>query len=262
MTFSAGRHNAVVDVPDAVEQLADELRTGAVAVVVGGSRALGEHRPDSDWDLGLYYRGDVDLTALAGHGEVHPPGSWGRIMNGGAWLTIDGLRVDVLLRDLDAVEAWAALAGEGRFEVDGLLGYVAGIPTYSLLAEVSVAVPLRGRLDVDATFPSALGRHGPGRWRLHRDFSLYHARAHAERGNTAAAAGQVGRAVLEEAHARSCEQLRWALNEKHVLRAAGMGDVDRQLGPILASIGTDPVAAVDAVRALVAGDDAPPAWSR
>lgn len=37
------------------------LRLGALpgirAVVLGGSRARGTHRPDSDWDLGLYYRG-------------------------------------------------------------------------------------------------------------------------------------------------------------------------------------------------------------
>jgi len=31
------------------------------------------------------------------------PGSWGRLMNGGAWLKI-GERIDVLLRDLTVVE--------------------------------------------------------------------------------------------------------------------------------------------------------------
>ncbi|MEU4775255.1 nucleotidyltransferase domain-containing protein [Micromonospora sp. NPDC023644] len=38
--------------------LADRLCTvgGVVAVALGGSRARGEHRPDSDWDLGLYTR--------------------------------------------------------------------------------------------------------------------------------------------------------------------------------------------------------------
>ncbi|MEU1843426.1 nucleotidyltransferase domain-containing protein [Micromonospora sediminicola] len=37
---------------------------GVVAVALGGSRARGDHRPDSDWDLGLYYRGEPDLAAL------------------------------------------------------------------------------------------------------------------------------------------------------------------------------------------------------
>ncbi|MGH3730649.1 MAG: nucleotidyltransferase domain-containing protein, partial [Micromonosporaceae bacterium] len=37
---------------------------GVVAVALGGSRARGEHRPDSDVDLGLYYRGELDTAAL------------------------------------------------------------------------------------------------------------------------------------------------------------------------------------------------------
>jgi predicted nucleotidyltransferase len=33
---------------------------GVLAVTLGGSRAQGGHRPDSDWDFGLYYRGRLD----------------------------------------------------------------------------------------------------------------------------------------------------------------------------------------------------------
>jgi predicted nucleotidyltransferase len=33
---------------------------GVLAVGLGGSRAEGLHRPDSDWDFGLYYRGRLD----------------------------------------------------------------------------------------------------------------------------------------------------------------------------------------------------------
>jgi len=47
--------------------------------------------------LSLYYRGAIDLTALAAHGVVYPPGSWGRVMNGGAWLQCGDEKVDVLL---------------------------------------------------------------------------------------------------------------------------------------------------------------------
>ena len=43
----------------------------------------------SDWDLGVYHRGTIDLSRLAVRGEVYPPGSWGRLMNGGAWLRSD-----------------------------------------------------------------------------------------------------------------------------------------------------------------------------
>src|SRR6266699_1975622 len=79
---------------------------GTVTFVLGGSRALGSSDAGGDWDLGLYYRGEIDLTALAARGVVYPPGSWGRVMNGGAWLRCGGEKVDVLLRDLETVEHW------------------------------------------------------------------------------------------------------------------------------------------------------------
>jgi predicted nucleotidyltransferase len=37
----------------------DEL-PAVKAVTLGGSRAAGTHRPDSDWDFAVYYRGHFD----------------------------------------------------------------------------------------------------------------------------------------------------------------------------------------------------------
>ncbi len=34
------------------------------AVALGGSRAQGTHRPDSDWDMAIYYRGPFDPDDL------------------------------------------------------------------------------------------------------------------------------------------------------------------------------------------------------
>src|SRR6267378_4121867 len=136
------------DLPQPIAELANELAVmpGTVAVVLGGSRALGSNDAGSDWDLGLYYRGAINLTALAARGVVYPPGSWGRVMNGGAWLRCEGEKVDVLLRDLDVVEHWTRRAEKGEFERDALLGYLAGIPTYSLSAELASCQPLRGNI--------------------------------------------------------------------------------------------------------------------
>src|SRR5438876_4145711 len=61
---------------------------GVVAVSLGGSRARGEARPDSDWDFGLYYRGRInadDIRSLGFPGHVVEPGAWGRLVNGGGW---------------------------------------------------------------------------------------------------------------------------------------------------------------------------------
>nr|AAY26552.1 hypothetical protein [uncultured bacterium] len=123
------------DLPQPIAELVDVLAAmpGAVAVVLGGSRALGINDSGSDWDLGLYHRGAIDLTALAARGVVYPPGSWGRVMNGGAWLQCGSERIDVILRDLDVVEHWTRRAEQGEFERDALLGYLAGIPTWTVL---------------------------------------------------------------------------------------------------------------------------------
>lgn len=68
---------------EVIKEMADELAgvPGVSGVMLGGSRARGEHRPESDWDLGVYYRGDTfdldALRALAGPDvEVAGPGGW------------------------------------------------------------------------------------------------------------------------------------------------------------------------------------------
>jgi hypothetical protein len=213
--------------PDLVPLLDDlEAIAGVRAVVLGGSRALGTADDGSDWDLGVYYQGPLDLGPLARWGQFHPPGSWGRIMNGGAWLTLAGLKVDVLLRDLDVVDGWCDRARRGEFEVDALLGYLAGVPTYSLMAERSVARILRGSLSEVGPFPVRLAEVAPERWRFCRRFTLEHARMRARRGDLVGTVGQTAKAVMEEAHSRLCERHRWVLNEKRIVSEAGLDAVE------------------------------------
>ena len=212
--------------PGVVAELARELiaMPGAVAVTLGGSRALGTHDETSDWDLGVYYRGTLDFSALAAHGIVYPPGSWGRLMNGGAWLRLGGTRIDVLLRDLDVVEHWTRRSELGEFEIDALPGYVAGVPTYLLGAELASNRLLHGTHSA-APYPEKLKTAGPPKWRFCRSFSLEYARAHARRGNVVGASAQAAKAVFEEAHAIMCERGRWMCNEKHLIAAAGLSAV-------------------------------------
>ena len=213
-------------IPPLVTELVDVLAEmqGTVAVVLGGSRALCSDDEGSDWDLGVYYRGEIDLTALSKRGTVFPPGSWGRIMNGGAWLECQGEKVDVILRDLDVVEYWTKRAEEGEFERDALLGYLAGVPTYLLSAELASCRVLRGEVPA-ASFPLKLAAAAPPIWRFCRSFSLDYARAHAKRGSIAGVAGQVAAAVMEEAHAVVCERSEWICNEKRLIETAGLGRI-------------------------------------
>src|ERR1700756_1636989 len=133
---------------------------------LGGSRATGAAVEGSDWDFGLYYRGGLDpadITALGWPGRVFAPGEWGSIVNGGAWLTIGGARVDLIYRDLDEVLRWTAAAGEGRFEIRREVGYVAGIATYILAGELGLGKVLAGHLPRPA-FPPRLLQTAPEAW--------------------------------------------------------------------------------------------------
>lgn len=223
----------MADLPHSVADLVDLLAAlrGTVAVVLGGSHALGTGDAGSDWDLGLYYRGAIDLAPLAARGTVHPPGAWGRLMNGGGWFQCEGEKIDVILRDLDVVEHWTRRAAEGEFEVDPLLGYLAGVPTYLLSAELASCQVLCGTIPT-ASFPPKLAAAAPPWWRFRRSFSLDYARMHARRGNLIGATGQAAKAVMEEAHAILCERRQWVCNEKRLIEAAGLVGVQPLFGNV------------------------------
>jgi predicted nucleotidyltransferase len=90
---------------------------GIEAVVLGGSRARGNHSSKSDIDIGIYYSNgsQLDLERLnqvaTELDDAHRSnlvtniGGWGPWINGGGWLCIDGLATDFLLRDLNKVSA-------------------------------------------------------------------------------------------------------------------------------------------------------------
>ena len=213
-----------------VEELADALSgmPNVVAVVLGGSRAVGANAPDSDWDLGLYYDGSFDeshVRALGLLGEVFPTGAWSRLMDGGAWLDLDGTKVDVIYREVGAVQHWIDEAEAGRFEVELLGGYLAGFPTTVLVAEAALCKPMRGAMPFSVTaYPDALAREAPARWRARRDFSLMYADMHAKRHDELMETGMRARAAVEEAHAVMAEAREWVLNEKGLLaRVARVG---------------------------------------
>lgn len=228
---------AAPPLPEPVAALARELASlpGAVAVVLGGSRATGSHRPESDWDLGLYYRGSAreldsgDVRALGHRGHVSELGEWGPIMHGGAWLTVGGTAVDIIFRDLDVVERRVAEAERGEFEVLAQNGYLAGAPTYQHAGEAALSLPIAGDVPRPA-FPDALARSAPVRWRGRAAVSLMFAGIHARGPDPVCCAGMLAHAVLCAAHARLAEGREWALNEKRLVQRAGLDGVQARLG--------------------------------
>jgi predicted nucleotidyltransferase len=222
--------------PAAVATLATDLAglAGTVAVVLGGSRATATHRPDSDWDLGVYYRGsqrplDPDDVSRLGHeGHVSELGEWGPIVHGGAWLTVDSTPVDVLFRDLDTVESWLREAQQGRFDVLSQNGYIVGAPTYLPVGELAICQPIAGEVPLP-NFPEPLAATAATRWEGRARVSLMFAQGHANAGDAVCCAGMLAGAVLCVAHARLAERREWVLNEKRLVRRAGLDAVQALL---------------------------------
>ena len=216
-----------------MEQLATKLAAipGVVAVTLGGSRASNTAVEGSDWDFGLYYRGSLDpadIVVLGWPGRVFAPGEWGRIVNGGAWLTIEGTKVNLIYRDLDEVLRWTAAAEDGRFEIDREVGYVAGIATYVLAGELALGRVLAGDLPRPG-FPPKLQQTAPAAWSRLAAGALHFAEVHAGRQDRVASLANLCQAVLATAQGRLAAAGEWVLNEKRLTERAGLGSVQDQL---------------------------------
>jgi hypothetical protein len=217
-----------------VEFIAAQLAAipGVLAVTLGGSRATNTAGADSDWDFGLYYRGRLDpadVLALGWPGRVFAPGEWGRVINGGAWLTIGETKVDLIYRDLDEVLRWAAAAEDGQFEIHPQIGYVAGIATYVLAGELALGKVLAGELP-RPRFPPKLRQTAPSAWSRLAAGALHFAAVHAGRADATACLANLCQAVLATAQGRLAAAGEWVLNEKRLVQRAGLGSVQDRLG--------------------------------
>ncbi|MBB6434615.1 putative nucleotidyltransferase [Streptomyces candidus] len=221
-----------------IRTMAERLSTvaGVRAVVLGGSRARGTHRPDSDWDLGLYYRDAdaLDVHALASLAaeftgravDIAAPGGWGPWVNGGAWLSVDGTAVDWILRDLDRVERVWADCRAGRFEVGTQAGHPLGFwsPAYAgEVAHCRVLADPAGEL----TALRARTRHYPDALRealaeaaWEAEFSVAAARKSVGAGDALHVSLCLSKAFGVLAQAMLAHERTWCLNEKGALAAA------------------------------------------
>jgi Nucleotidyltransferase domain/Domain of unknown function (DUF4037) len=181
--------NAQRELVDSLARRLGEI-PGVAAVVLGGSYARGFARPGSDLDLGVFYSeaAPFDVAAVralaASVNDTPDPVVtgfyvWGPWVNGGAWLTIGGQRVDLLYRSLEHQARVIADANAGRFELHwgqqapfGFFG-----PTY--LGELAICRPLfdpGGRVAAlkreVAEYPEALRRAIVQAYLWQAEFSL------------------------------------------------------------------------------------------
>lgn len=220
-------HNDQFALVDAVAKRLQHL-PGVVAVALGGSRAQGTHRPDSDWDIALYYREDFNPQAvreIGWPGELSDLGAWGRVFNGGGKLAVDGQLVDIHYRDLALIDEIHDAALDGHFTVESLLFHQAGLPSYILLAELGINTTLRGQLPTWG-YPSGLRESAPRIWQHHADLTLDYANGHARHGRTAQLAGLLSEAACYTAHAILAYRGEWITNEKQLLTNSGLRGID------------------------------------
>jgi predicted nucleotidyltransferase len=251
---------------------------GIRAVVLGGSHARGRAQPGSDIDLGLLYSEAAPFSiqsvrelAEAVNDTAGPLVTdfygWGPWVNGGAWLTIGGQRVDFLYRSLEHLERVIAEAEAGRYELHYLQQPPFGFFSGTYLGEIAVCIPLldpEARLDVlkrrVANYSDALRRTVIQDFLFMAQFGLAaFAPKYAARADAYGTAACLTRVVNELVQVLFALNRRYPINDKTALvEVAEFEHAPHEFGPrvqkTLAYLGVSPaelVAAVESVAKLV-----------
>jgi predicted nucleotidyltransferase len=187
---------------------------GVEAIALGGSRARGTAVATSDYDIGLYYRANrpIDVAALGKvaailddrgvEASVTPIGGWGPWIDGGGWLVVGGVHVDLLYRDLDRVGAAIDDAHAGKVERFYQPGHPhAFLPTI-YMGEAACARLLHDPAGTLAAlqrrttpYPAALAGALRERFEWEAEFALANARKSLDRGDVSYLAGCAFRAI-------------------------------------------------------------------
>jgi predicted nucleotidyltransferase len=260
-----------------VSSLAERLGAirGIRAVVLGGSHARGRAQPDSDIDLGLLYSEAAPFSvqsvrelAEAVNDTARPVVTefyeWGPWVNGGAWLTVGGQRVDFLYRSVEHLERVIAEAEAGRYELHYLQQPPFGFFSATNLGEIAVCVPLfdpEGRVDAlkrrVADYPEALRRAVVRDYLFMAEFNLAaFAGKFAARADAYGAAACLSRAVNELVLALFALNRRYPINDKTALaEVAEFERAPRAFGPrlqkTLGHLGASPAELGAAVESVV-----------
>jgi hypothetical protein len=264
------------------DQISERIMTalcpvpGVAAIVLGGSRGRGTATDASDHDFGLYYEPDAPINVPALRTAVGPLlaneatatitaiGEWGPRINGGAWLTVDGRKVDLLYRDLGRVRESIADCRAGRITMDYQPGHPHGFCSAIYAGEVATCRLLHDSAGVVARLKSELVPLPPAlrdaiilkfKWEVR--FSIDNAALAAKRAEQTHVAGSAYRALCCMAQVLFAANGRWLINEKGALAEAArfpvtIGGLDGAVAEIWRAIGRQDFARVLATLGALA----------
>jgi len=214
---------------------------GIRAIVLGGSRARGWQRPDSDVDIGLYYEGTAGLDvavlnrAAATLDDAHRdglatvPGGWGAWVDGGAWLTMEEMAVDLIYRDLARVDRAIDEIGRSEFQIAYHAGHPHGFVSSAYAGELATCSPLcdpeesvSARKALLTPYPDALRAQIVRRFLGEAKFSLLLAHKAAKADDASYAAGVAFRIVACLCQVLFALNRAWLTNEKGAVRGAAL----------------------------------------
>ena len=217
---------------------------GVVAIVLGGSHARGDAKPNSDIDLAMYYHPEKPLNIeqlreLADELENTNPtlklyenrgptelGGWGPFISGGAWLEIEDQRMDWLYSNITEVQQAITDAVNGKSVLYHRPGHPHGFHTHMFAGQVHVAKALYDPTNVFAKMKEQVLEYPPRlretllqsfSWQA--EFAITVAEKSAKRGETYYVAGCLFQS------AACLVQVLFALNKRFFLNEKGSVDL-------------------------------------
>lgn len=207
---------------------------GLAAIVLGGSRARGSAHLTSDHDIGLYFAAasPIDTERLLAAAKeiaddpaattVTPVGEWGPWIVGGAWLSVEGRKVDLLYRNADAVEAVMKSCHAGLVTMTYQPGHPHGFCSAIWMGEIAYCQPLHdpqgliARLkSIALPYPPPLREALIQRFRWEILFGIENAELAIARGDRTHVAGCLYRSLA------CIAQVLFALNERYLINEKG-----------------------------------------
>ena len=204
---------------------------GIEGIVLGGSRATKTENEFSDIDIGIYYNENFDISTFRKiaiklddeHREncITNIGEWGPWINGGGWLKINNVPVDILLRDIKKVTQCIDNCKKGVITIDYQSGHPFGFINSIYMGEVFYCEilhansnriqELKNSLKV---FPSTYKTAAIQRFLWECEFSIQCGKKAIKKNDILYASGSIFRSVICLIYVLYAENEMYCLNEK------------------------------------------------